>query len=275
MQGKPNCFDSYINPSGQKIDMASVKKLAISTATVASILLAGTASVSAQDDERIKQVVKEVSASKKVALATQSQIEKLDTKTQSLIGKYKVTLKAIDGLKAFNAQQKRTIVLQKEEIAKLSESISKVNGVKNLIPGLMEEMIVNLEEFVNGDIPFEHDERKKRIAELKSVLVDPGFADPERFRVIIEAYKTEVSYGSTINAWEGDMDGRLVNFARVGRVGYYYQTKDGKEAGAYVDGNWTVLDAQANSQIRNLMKMAKKQAPINVLALPVSAPQEK
>lgn len=275
MHGKTSCTSSEINPSGQKMDMATVKNLAISTATAASILFAGASAVSAQDDARIKNVVKEVSESKKVAQATQSQIEKLDNNTQTLISRYKQTLKAIDGLEAFNAQQNRTIALQQEEIAKLQKSISEVNGVKSLIPGLMEEMIKNLEEFVSNDIPFEKEARMKRIQELKDVLVDPGFADPERFRVILEAYKNEVSYGSTINAWSGDLNGRTVNFARVGRVGFYYQTKDGKEAGAFVGGEWQILDAAANGQIRSLLKMARKQAPINVLALPIAAPQEK
>ncbi|WND02881.1 DUF3450 domain-containing protein [Temperatibacter marinus] len=274
MQGKLSCFSS-VNPSGQKMDMATVKKLAISTATAASILFAGASAVSAQDDARIKQVVKEVSESKKVAQATQSQIEKLDNKTQSLISQYKQTLKAIAGLEAFNAQQRRTIDLQKKEITKLQTSISGVASIKNQIPGLMEEMIGNLEEFIAQDIPFEMEARQNRLQELKDVLVDPGFEDPERFRVILEAYKTEAGYGSSINAWSGELDGRTVNFARVGRIGYYYQTKDGKEAGAYVDGSWQKLDAQANSQIRNLMKMARKQAPFDVLALPIIAPQEK
>lgn len=251
------------------MDMATVKKLAISTAAAASLLMAGV-SASAQDDARIKQVVKEVTASKAVAKATQSQIEKIDNSTLSLLSKYKTTLKSIEGLNAFNAQQLRTIKIQEAEIAKLEESISKVNEVKIQIPGLMEEMITNLETFVLNDIPFEIDARKERIESLKKTLVDPNFADPERFRVILEAYKNEASYGNTINAWAGDLkDGRNVIFIRIGRLGYYYQTKDQSETKVYNNGSWDDVSAEQAAQVRNLRKMALKQSPVNVVALPI------
>lgn len=275
MQGKPKAaFKKQRNPSGQKMDMATVKKLAISTAAAASILLAG-ASASAQDDARIKQVVKDVTASKAVAKATQAQIEKIDNKTLNLLNRYKTTLKSIEGLKAFNAQQERTIAIQKEKIAKLENSISQVNEVKIQIPGLMEEMIDNLEEFVKSDVPFELETRMERIQVLRDTLVGPDFADPERFRVILEAYKNEASYGNTINAWAGQLaDGRNVTFVRIGRLGYYYQTNDGSETKVYDNNSWADVTAEQASQVRNLRRMAAKQAPVDLVALPIKKTAE-
>lgn len=250
------------------MDMATIRKLAISAA--ATSLLLTSASAFSQDDERIKSVVKEVSASKQVAKATQKQIETLDNKTLSLLSRYKVILKQIEGLKAYNAQQKRTIALQEADIKQLEDSISQVNQVKIQIPGLMEEMIKGLEKFVKADIPFELETRLERIETLKTTLVDPDFADPERFRVILEAYKNEASYGSTINAWAGDLeDGSNVIFIRIGRLGYYYQTKDQSVTKVYDNGDWKDVTAEQATQIRNLRKMALKQAPINVVSLPI------
>ncbi len=139
-------------------------------------------------------------------------------------------------------------------------------------------MINYIDEFIELDVPFQLETRQDRVAKLRDVLVDPNVSDPERFRVILEAYKAEVQYGRTRNAYEGTLeDGRSVNFVRIGRVGFYYQTKDGKETAAWDKAAkaWVPLGDEYATPVKQLIKMARNQVPVDVLVLPIAAPTEK
>lgn len=254
------------------MERAKVKRIAVSTAAIASMLL-GTATLSAQD-ERIGRMVTEVDRTAKIAQDSQQRIDAVADQTNKLFNDYKSTLKVIAGLEAYNANQRRVITGQENEIAKIERAISQVDVIKRQVTPLMEDMIRDLETFVQQDLPFQKEERLARINNLKEFMVDPNIADPERFRLVLDAYKTEASYGSTYAAFPGELDdGRSVNFVRVGRVGLYYQTRDGNESGAWNGSSWEALPADYNKSVRDLSRMAEKMIPVDVLTLPIVAPE--
>ncbi|TNE63236.1 MAG: DUF3450 domain-containing protein [Alphaproteobacteria bacterium] len=257
------------------MDKAKVKRIAVSTAAVASILLGAT--VANAQDARLKSIVDEVNQANKIAQASQQKIDTVADATAKLFAEYKGVLKTNAGLRAYNAQQRRVITKQEEEIEKIKNSIGQIDEIKRQITPLMLDMIDNLDEFVNADIPFQLAERHERIESLKEAMDDPNVNDPERFRVVLEAYKAEVQYGRTLNAYEDTLpDGRSVDFVRIGRVGFYYQTKDGKETAVWNrdNGAWERKDEYATS-VKQLLKMSRRQVPLDVLVLPVAAPKEK
>lgn len=253
-----------------------MKRIAVSTVAVASILL-GASSVSAQNAD-IKSIVDEVNAANKIAQASQQTIDGVVSATDKLVVEYKGVLKTNAGLRAYNAQQRRVITRQEEEIAKIKTSIGQIDEIKRQITPLMLDMIDDLEEFIEADIPFLTEERADRIEMLRENMDNPNISDPERFRIVLEAYKTEVAYGRTLFAYE-DMDenGRSVNFVRLGRVGFYYQTKDGSETKAWnkESGSWETLDAEFTTPIRQIIRMANKRTQQDVTILPIAAPKGK
>ncbi len=253
-----------------------MKRIAVSTVAVASILLGATAA-NAQD-ARLKSIVDEVNQANKIAQASQQQIDKTVDATSKLFTQYKSTLKTIAGLEAYNAQQNRVIVKQKQEIEKIKNSIGQIDEIKRQVVPLMQEMIENLDEFVKLDVPFQSEERAARIENLRDAMDNPNVSDPERFRVILEAYKAEVQYGRTINAYEDQLpDGRVVNFVRIGRVGFYYQKKDGSETAAWnpEKGSWEVLDGEFTAPIKQLIKIAQRRTQQDIVVLPIEAPEGK
>ncbi len=255
------------------MDKAKVKRIAVSAAVIAT-LFSGATAVSAQD-QKINEIVTEVQSNNKLAQASQQRIDSISDKTSKLFAQYKAVLKVNAGLRAYNAQLSRVINAQNKEIGKIERAIGQVDEIKRQITPLMNEMIANLGEFVDQDIPFEITDRKNRVANLTEYMDDPNIADPERFRLVLAEYKTEVDYGRTYGAYEGELaDGRLVNFVRIGRVGFYYQTKNGEESGVWnkSSGGWDVLEADYNKAVRDLSRMAGRSIPVAVLVLPIIAP---
>jgi len=256
------------------MDKAKVKRIAVSAAVIAS-LFSGAAAVSAQD-QAINEIIKEVESNNKLAQASQQRIDSISDETGKLFAKFKSVLKVNAGLRAYNAQLGRLITAQENEIVKIETAIGQIDQIKRQVTPLMSEMIANLDEFVESDVPFEIEDRRNRIAKLTEYMDDPNIADPERFRLVLAEYKTEVDYGRTYGAYEGDLgDGRTVNFVRIGRVGFYYQTKDGEESGVWDKdaGTWQKLDADYNKAVRDLSRMAGRQIPVDVLVLPIIAPE--
>lgn len=259
------------------MDKAKVKRIAVSTVAVASILL-GASVANAQNDERLKNVVNEVNKATQIAQTSQKKIDKISNATSKLFGEYKGVLKTNAGLRAYNAQQRHVIKRQEDEIAKIVKSIGQIDEIKRQVTPLMGDMIKDLEEFIKSDLPFQLDERLARIAKLNDYMDDPNVSDPERFRIVLEAYKAEVQYGRTRNAYEGLLDdGRSVNFVRLGRVGFYYQTKNASESAAWnkETGSWQKLGDEYATPVKQLLRMARNQIPVNPLVLPISAPEEK
>ncbi len=250
-----------------------MKRIAVSTVAVASILLG--ASVASAQNAGVKSIVEEVNAANKIAQTSQKTIDGVVDATDKLIVEYKGVLKTNAGLRAYNAQQRRVITKQEEEISKIKASIGQIDEIKRQITPLMLDMIDDLEEFIASDIPFLKDERDDRIAMLRETMDSPNVGDPERFRIVLEAYKTEVQYGRSLYAYEAPLkDGRSVNFVRLGRVGFYYQTKDGLETAAWdrASNSWQKLGAEFTAPIKQLIRIAQKRTQTDIVILPVAAP---
>jgi len=257
------------------MDKAKVKHIAVSAVAVASFLL-GASAASAQDP-RLKSVIDEVDESNRIAQASQQTIDGISDATSRLFADYKAALKENAGLRAYNTQQQRVIDRQVEEINNIRTSIGQIDEIKRQITPLMLRMIDKLDQFVNADIPFEIEARLERVTNLRDYMDDPNISDPERFRLVLDAYRNEVSYGSSINQYRGTLqDGRSVNFVRIGRVGFYYQTLDGNESAAWNSstGSWEVLGGDFSSAIRQLRRMAANTVQYELLVLPVAAPSE-
>ena len=64
---------------------------------------------------------------------------------------------------------------------------------------------------------------------------------------------------------------RTVNFLRLGRVSWLYQTLDGEESGVWsqTDGGWVDLDGDFDAEIRTNLRIAREQAAPNLMVVPL------
>ena len=260
------------------MNMHRLKMVLIAAAVAAGSLL-GLATVT-QADETLNAILKVGEVRNVAAARSQVKIDKLADETRSLLGDYKTVNKQIDGLKVYNARLQKQIDNQLRRIVDIEESISQVTVIQRQMMPLVIRMIDGLEQFVELDVPFHIGERRQRVAFLRGNLDRSDVSIAEKFRQVLEAYKIENEYGRKIDAYKGSVEiggtERDVNFFRVGRIALLYQTTDTEHSGAWDQANraWMELDSgEYRNAIQKGLRIARKEASIDVLSLPISAPE--
>jgi hypothetical protein len=257
--------------------MHRLKNVLIAALVSAGALTGTVAAVQANTLEAILEVgeAKNVAAKK-----SQVKIDRLADETRDLLGDYKTVVKQIDGLKVYNTRLERQISNQNKRVGEIDESISQVTVIQRQMMPLVIRMIDGLEQFVELDVPFAKEERTQRVQFLRDNLDRADVSVAEKFRGVLEAYNIELQYGRGMDTYRGTIDlggtQREVDFLRVGRIALVYQTTDGAIAGAWDKsaGAWVDLSSgEYDAAIRKGIRIAKKQATIELLNMPVSAPE--
>ena len=257
--------------------MHRLKKVLVAALVSTGTLVGAVAAVQASTLDSILSVGEAKNAA---ARKSQAKIDRLADETRDLLSDYKTVNKQVDGLKVYNARLQRQIDNQEKRIGQIDASIDQVTIIQRQMTPLVIRMIDGLEKFVELDMPFEVEERNRRVEYLASNLDRADVTVAEKFRGVLEAYNIELQYGRGIDTYRGAIDiggaQRDVDFLRVGRIALVYQTTDGTLSGAWDKsaGAWVDLPAgQYDTAIRKGIRIAKKQATIELLNMPISAPE--
>jgi hypothetical protein len=240
------------------------------------LLFVGVNAFSATLDE-VQQV-----GEKKMGEAEESQkkIDKIVEGAQERLILYRSLLKQIEGLEAYNEQLSTQVAGQENLIARFDASIAQVALIERQMAPLVEKMAASLQDFIELDLPFHFEERQERMAFIQDNLTAANIDVAEKFRQVIEAYQIENEYGRKIDTYQDIVtlngNDQEVDVLRVGRVAMVCQTRDTRTSARWNNDNraWDVLDnVTYRNAIRQGIKMAKKQASINILTLPIAAPE--
>lgn len=229
----------------------------------------------AKDLQKPTSVIKETH---KEASDSQKTINRLDDETKQLLQQYRTTLNKTENLRIYNKQLSSYIEGQKKEILETRKKIEEVKDTGKEIVPLMLRMLSSLEHFVNLDVPFLADKRKKRVQELKKVLNRSDVSVSEKYRQLISTYELEQNYGRTMQSYREikEIDGKelTVDYLRLGRVAFIYKSLDGRHLAYWGKKNreWKKLPKSYKKDITKAIKMALKQAPPNLVKLPVPSP---
>ena len=123
------------------------------------------------------------------------------------------------------------------------------------------------------------DERRERIANLRSLLGRSDVTTAEQFRNVMEAWQIENDYGATSETYTGELavngTNREVNFLKIGRVALLYITPDGQTAGAWdqLSRDWAPLNADDRAAIRRGLNVLNSGSP-ELFMIPVAPPEE-
>jgi len=207
-------------------------------------------------------------------------VSNLSDERQDLLGQYRLVLQQIDRLIAYNDYVERLIVDQEAQITDIRKQLDQFALIERGIVPLMLDSIDILDKFIDLDVPFLLEERKARVARLRTIMNLSDVTVSEKYRQIMDAYQIETTYGRDIEAYTGlleiDGESRQVDFLRIGRTSLTYQTPDQEETGFWNKqaGQWEKLPNKYQSYVTQGLRVARKQVTPNLLELPIEAPGE-
>lgn len=232
--------------------------------------------VSAAETEPLKSAVETKLQAQKDVVTSQKKVDSLVEQTRDSAQEYRDAIRKSDSLNTYNTQLAKLIKQQKNDLSAIQRQLDNVEETQRNIVPLMLKMIDTLEKFVSLDLPFLLVERQQRIAFLKEIMDRPDVTLPDKYRRIMEAYQIEMEYGRTIETYTDTvkMDGReyTVDILRVGRLLITFQTLDGVQSGLWdkESKSWQKLPSEYNRSIHLGLQIAKKQAPPELIKLPVN-----
>ncbi|WP_281556249.1 DUF3450 domain-containing protein [Thalassomonas sp. RHCl1] len=253
------------------MNLSKLAKACVCT-TLATLALSTQAQ---SENNQLDNVVAQGQKINQSASKSQLRVDALNDKTQSKLQQFKTVNKEIDGLQVYNQQMQTQLDNQLAELAQIKESMTQVSIIERQVSPLMSRMITTLESFVELDVPFLPQERAQRLAGLKKMMERADIAVAEKFRRVLEAYQVEVDYGRTIETYSGLLEvagsERDVDFLRIGRVSFVYQTRDGNHLGLWdqQSKSWQELPAKYRTDINKALRIARKQLAPDLIMVPL------
>ena len=215
------------------------------------------------------------------SVGSQEKISDLSNETQELLGEYRLVLQQIDRLIAYNDYVERLIEDQESQIIDINNQLEEFALIERGIVPLMLDSIETIDKFIDLDVPFLLEERKARVARLRTIMDQADITVSEKYRQIMDAYQIETSYSSDIESYTGflEIDGetRQVDFLRVGRTSLTYQTPDQDETGFWnkETAAWESLPRKYTDYVKEGLRIANKQITPDLIQLPIEAPKER
>lgn len=213
----------------------------------------------------------------KAAATSQVKIDTIQEQTQDIVIEYRAVVDETEINKVYNDHVAKLVAAQNAEISSLEGQIAEIENTKRNVVPLMYRMIDMLEQFVNADIPIKIERRKARVTKLRDLMINPNVSTSEKYRQVLEAYELEKEYGSAVEAWQATeiFDGEEItaDFVHVGRIALVAQSKDLKNAWVWNNNsrNWEKLGDEYLKDITLTIRMARKQAPYELIKLPIFA----
>lgn len=242
----------------------------------ALILALALSNVSAADTTTLKSAVEARLQGQKDVVTSQKKIDSLVEQTKDSTQEYRDAIRKSDSLATYNNQLAKLIKQQKKDLNSIQRQLDNVEETQRSIVPLMLKMIDTLNKFVSLDMPFLLEERQQRVASLKEIMDRPDVTLPDKYRRIMESYQIEMEYGRTIETYTDTvkLDGQkyTVDILRVGRLLMTFQTLDGNSSGTWDKESkaWQKLPSEYNRSINEGLQIAKKQAPPDLIKLPVN-----
>lgn len=252
----------------------------LARSSAAALLIAGGCALNAAHAQTMDMVMQEGQQKLEAGRASQENINAIVEGQQAKLVKYRALMKQIEGLEQYNEQLGQQIDGQEALISRFDDSISQVATIERQMMPLIQRMADSLAAYVKLDLPFHVTERKERMAFIAESIAKADIDVAEKFRQIIEAYQIESEYGRKVDTYKDiiDIDGQRVevDVLRFGRIALVAQSKDTAITAVWNQKtkSWEEIDTGTyRNDVKKGILMAKKQASIDLITLPIAAPE--
>ena len=112
----------------------------------------------------------EQKASDQSSAKSQQRIAQMADQTTELLGEYRLALQKLDRVKIYNGHLQTLVNDQEAEKANIERQLTDFQTVQTDIIPLMFNMIDSLEKFIAADLPFNLEERQRRVDNLRTMM---------------------------------------------------------------------------------------------------------
>lgn len=207
---------------------------------------------------------------------TQERINQLDDERTELVRDFRTLLQRKQAAELYARQQEKVVESQRRELASLDDQLGRVDEITAQTVPMLQDMIADLELFVSADLPFKMAERTDRLDTLKKAMESADVPIVEQYRLIIEAYKSEMEYGRTVSTWSEELqiDGKpvQVDMFLYGRVAMVYMSPDRRYAARYdrAKKEWVPVESKFKEDVAKAIKIAQGKTTPGVIYAPAS-----
>ncbi|MBT8137643.1 MAG: DUF3450 domain-containing protein [Gammaproteobacteria bacterium] len=239
-------------------------------ATLALLLLLTVTSQAQTPSQAIEQTLQ----LNRQALSAQQQIDRLYEQRRQATEELNL-VKQTGSAGALQQQQlQQQLSLLRDGLTAVEDQIAAVNETQTGLLRLLTAMVGALEQFVALDLPFDQDQRRARLVDLRVALRSASLSVTEKYQAVVAAYLDEIRLGSTNAVSQqlisGPRGSRQVEVLRLGRAGLWYVTPDDRDAG-YWDprqGRWIEGSADPG-QVRAGIRVIRQTASPRPVTLPL------
>ena len=186
-------------------------------------------------------------------------------------------------LKQAQWQQKKNIVFIRtleEKIASLNQRAAEIKKVELELLPVLDATLEQVNSLGQSNMPANQERRKEAIAHTRSVLDDYDMDLLTKARTLFDLMSREVDLGYTVGVEEkeitADGQARQVKLLRVGRIGLFAVTLDGRKGFVWdrSTNQFTALEGSAKD-LSNAVEMAEGIRLIGLSRLPLDLPEAK
>lgn len=206
----------------------------------------------------------------------QAQIDSLADQADNAEREYLALQEQIESQQVFLEQQRVFLRSQENELAALQSQLERVGTIERDLTPMLLEMYVALEDFIAQDLPFRVEERTDRLARIEEALGDAGISPAERYRLLLNAYEIEASYGRSLEAYteEVDVDGtpQQAQILQIGRVALIRQVAGNLEMLTRDEPNWRPVPGGMVDDFQRAVRIADEVTTPEVFPAPLPGP---
>jgi len=166
----------------------------------------------------------------------------------------------------------------KQNIADLEFKKTEALKVREQLDPYLEQVVNEMDEFVQKDLPFLPEEREKRLTFLRENVLDNYQLEmSEKLRQVLEALQIETKFGSNVLSMDATLDlsgaDTQVTLLILGRVAMFYLTLDNAHVGRWNNETrqWEEIPESFIRPIRRLLDMADRKRTAELVEIPLGA----
>ena len=177
----------------------------------------------------------------------------------------------------YTKQLQQMISEQDHAIKIYQEQLKAPNITRSELLALAKQLLTQLQEWIELDLPFLRSERRLRIEGLHRILASSDSDMTEKIRHILEAYRIEAEYGFAFESYREkfNTENMVVDFMHIGRNILIYKSLDGRQVGAWnkYTADWQPLNMRYRNPIKQAFNVARRGMTPEILLLPTQLTQ--